>query len=176
MDPKKVQEIIREGKSHIDFCIELYRMQMSEGRFFLHEHPLSAWSWKLSSVRELRENPDVYRIRGDMCRFNMIINDAQGPALAYKPTGWMSNSMHILSELNKLCTNSDSKNPPHRHADLQSGRAAQAAVYPEKLCLSILKGLRKELTSSKVMYTGEIGTVCEDHDEKELFEEVARKY
>ena len=118
---------------------------------------MSAWSWKLSSVRELRENPDVYRIRGDMCRFNMIINDAQGPALAYKPTGWMSNSMHILSELNKLCTNSDGKNPPHRHADLQSGRAAHAAIYPEKLCLSILKGLRKELTSSKVMYTGEIG-------------------
>ena len=149
----------------MNFCIELYKLQMKEGRFFLHEHPLSAWAWKLDSVRELRENPSVYRVRGDMCRFNMIINDAQGPALACKPTGWMSNSKYILSELNKLCTNSEGNNP-HRHADLQSGRAARAAIYPEKLCLSILKGLRKELIHNKVMYTGEIGTVCEDLDEK----------
>ena len=94
---------------------------------------------------------DVHRVRGDMCQHNMIIRDPMGPALAFKPTGWMSNSIVILSELNKLCTNVGGPDD-HRHANLQNSRAAKAAVYPEKLCLAILRGLRRELIDRRKMF------------------------
>ena len=131
MDPKQVSAIIDEGKRHIEFCLELYQLQMNEGRLFLHEHPLSASSWKLPGVISLLQRTGVYKVRGDMCSQNMVITDREGPAKAYKPTGWMSNSIHILNELNRLCTNNGGPHD-HRHANLQNGRAAKAAVYPEK--------------------------------------------
>ena len=50
--------------------------------------------------------------------------------------------------------------------------AAKAAVYPEKLCLSILRGLRKELIDRGVMFIGQVGTICEDPDETRFFAEL----
>ena len=35
-----------EGRVHLQFCAELYQMQLDAGRFFLHEHPKNATSWK----------------------------------------------------------------------------------------------------------------------------------
>ena len=137
---------------------------MSANRLFLHEHPLAASSWKLDCVKQLLTHRDVHRVRGDMCQHNMIIRDTIGPALAFKPTGWMSNSVIILSELNKLCTN-DGGPDDHRHASLQNSRAAKAAVYPEKLCLAILRGLCKELIDRNKMFVGQIGTTCEEPEE-----------
>ena len=105
LDPNQVRDIISEGISHLEFCCELYRLQSEEGRLFLHEHPLSAWSRRWPCIAEVLRLPGVRRVRGDMCAHNMIITDKVGPAKAFKPTGWMSNSTLILNELNKLCSN-----------------------------------------------------------------------
>ena len=32
------------AKEHVKFCLEIYKMQMAAGRYFLHEHPNSAKS------------------------------------------------------------------------------------------------------------------------------------
>ena len=165
MNPAQVNRIVSEGLTHLKFCMELYHTQVNEGRFFLHEHPLGAWSWTHACVTDLLSRNDVWKVRGDMCRFGMYLKDRQGEALAFKPTGWMSNSWCILEELNKLCTNKQGKEPKHRHVDLQGGVAKHAAVYPEKLCLSILRGLRRELIKQGAMFAGQIGTVCEDTEE-----------
>jgi len=57
---------------------------------------------------------------------------------------------------------------PHdrKHASLEHGAAAGAAVWPEKLCYAILRGMRKQLLHDNVMHEGEIGTVSEDPIEK----------
>jgi len=146
----------------------MYKLQVEQGRYFLHEHPLGAWSWKLPEVINLMQLPGIERVRGDMCQHGMTIEDKQGVAPACKPTGWLSNSNIILQELNKLCIGG------HRHADLTNGRAAKAQVYPEKLCLAILKGLRKQLIKDRVMFEGEIGTVCEDPSEKAFSNKIER--
>ena len=101
----------------------------------------------------------------------MVLTDVQGRAPVFKPTGWMSNSKNILNQLNKLCTNNGNTSD-HRHVNLHRGLAAKAAVYPEKLCLAILKGLRKELIEQKVMFLGQVGTICEDADETRFFAEL----
>ena len=46
-DPTKRAEKIRRGIIHLSFCFALYRHRAANGRYFLHEHPWSAWSWKL---------------------------------------------------------------------------------------------------------------------------------
>jgi hypothetical protein len=103
----------------------------------------------------------------------MYIEDRDGSALAFKPTGWVSNSDHVLNELGKQCTNLK-QNPTHyhRHADLQHDRAARAAIYPEQLCYSILKGLRNEMIDLGIAFEGELGTICEDKDEHMFFQSI----
>ena len=50
MNPEKVEMLIQEGLTHLRFCAELYEMQLREGRFFLHEHPLFAKSWHVPEI------------------------------------------------------------------------------------------------------------------------------
>lgn len=33
---------MNEARQHLDFCINIYKVQHVDGRFFLYEHPLSA--------------------------------------------------------------------------------------------------------------------------------------
>ena len=101
--------------------------------------------------------PGVRTVRGNMCAQGMFIRDSQGLALALKATGWCSNSEHILRELNKQCSNnSKPEHQHHRHACLQNGKAKHAAIYPEQLCFSILRGLRNEMESMGLSLVGKL--------------------
>ena len=64
--------------------------------------------------------------------------------------------------MNKLCTKD------HEHANLQGKYAKRAAIYPEKLCISILRGIRQQLQENGLMSLNhnEAGTVCEDRSEQ----------
>ena len=50
MDPNKVAAMIQVGIEHLNLCAELCQIQIDAGRFFLHEHPLHARSWKVPSM------------------------------------------------------------------------------------------------------------------------------
>ena len=50
MDPNKWEALWNKGVRHMLFAIKLYRNQCDAGRFFLHEHPASASSWKLPEM------------------------------------------------------------------------------------------------------------------------------
>ena len=174
MNPTEVQEKIAEALVHLNFCLKLYQIQIEGNRYFLHEHPWGAWSWKTKGVLALLSNPSVRAVKGHMCTQGMYVSQNDGSnQLAFKPTGWMSNSPFVLEELNKQCTNL--KNDPkqyHKHANLQNGHAAEAAVYPEQLCFSILRGMRRQLIELGVCHVGEIGTICEDLDEHKFMQEI----
>ena len=175
MSPDKVKEITREGLIHVLFCVKLYQHQIDEGRYFLHKHPWSAWSWRLPQVIKLMRSPGVYVGKGHMCQQGMWIEDREGKALAYQPTGWMTNSNYIISEMAIQCKN-DGSQSDHRHADLKGGRAARAAVYPDKLCYSILKGLRRQLIKDNVLPLDGLGSVCEDAVEQEFQKSLVHGY
>ena len=36
---------LKEAKEHLRFVAELYKLQVEQGRIFLHEHPKEATSW-----------------------------------------------------------------------------------------------------------------------------------
>ena len=100
-------ELNRQGAiRHIEFCIKLYRKQMDAGRYFLHEHPWTARSWDLDSMRALLGDARVMNVQTHMCQFGMQSHiDKVGGDLGpvKKPTGFASNSWTIMRELDRLC-------------------------------------------------------------------------
>ena len=96
---------MKEAKEHVKFCIELYRMQVKGGRFFLHEHPHQASSWRMPEIIELAATEGVDTATCDMCAYGMKVKDEQGIALAAKRTKLLSNSPEVLKRVGKQCTN-----------------------------------------------------------------------
>ena len=134
-------------------------MQIQAGRYFLHEHPKSASSWKEQCVQRVLGKQNVEAVTGHMCRWGMMSTDEQGEGSVKKPDTFMTNSPMIAKELSQIC------NGGHRHVHLVSGRAKHAQVYPEDLCLAILRELKCQLTIDKKLRPHEpLLQVCEESD------------
>ena len=80
---------------HLRFCCQLYKDQVSRGDLFLHEHPLTAESWKLRVVREMMALPGAVTVVVDQCRVGLTAVDESGPGLAKKPTRFVTNSAAV---------------------------------------------------------------------------------
>ena len=158
------------ARKHIQFCIELYTIQMNGGRYFLHEHPESATSWSLKEVVELAAREGVEMTVCDMCAYGMMIEDDQGEALVEKSTKFLTNSPEVCKRISRRCTNkvavrdrvvesgerlcvpADEAARPklqggvhprdaHRHASLLNGRAKRCQVYPRDFCKAVCAGV-----------------------------------
>ena len=53
MGAEKWDQLQKEGRRHLEFCMELYTIQDVQGRYFLHEHPWGATSWNETKTKEL---------------------------------------------------------------------------------------------------------------------------
>eukprot|EP00973_Karenia_brevis_P012646 1715871-Karenia_brevis.AAC.1 len=60
VDPKKRELQLEMGKKHVETCMDLYKIQMKEGRYFLHEHPAHAESWYLEATEKVKNMPGVH--------------------------------------------------------------------------------------------------------------------
>lgn len=128
-----------EARTLLAFAFSVYDWQLRRGRYFLHEHPMTATSWELPEVQTLRLRDGVTSVVGDMCVFNMVVPAGLGgPGLARKPTRWLTNAPELAKRLNHRCSGA------HAHAPLVGGRAAHAAIYPPELVAAILQGLRDQ--------------------------------
>ena len=130
----KVMEARRRGEVHLKFCCELYAEQMSGGRYFLHEHPLTAASWQVECIKNLMGSPMVLSVKAHMCAFGMTSRDKEGEGFAKKPTRFLTNSVELAKTLDKQCPGN------HRHVQLMEGRAKAAAIYPQGLCKAVCRG------------------------------------
>ena len=86
-----------------------------------------------------------------MCRYGMHSKDEQGIGMVKKPTGFLSNSEFVRTQLQNKCLGG------HRHIALLGGKARACQVYPDKLCRAMLKGIRDEL-----VHSGIIGSQSDD--------------
>ena len=80
-DETLFQKRLAVAKNHVKFCVEVYRMQIQAGRFFLHEHPDSSTSWQMPEVVSLQMMEEVYVNVCDMCAYGMVAVDGQGRRL-----------------------------------------------------------------------------------------------
>ena len=146
-----------EAEVHMRFVCELYAMQHRSGRYFVHEHPLYATSWKLEWVQDIMELEGVATAWGDQCQYGQ--DGGTGEPMK-KPTRWLSNSPEILKRLDQKCSGRlgyCSARPGRRHAPCSGSAARRAAVYPLELCKAILQGCRNQLRADGRLRVGQIG-------------------
>ena len=66
------QEGFQKAVAHMKFVFELYEFQVQGGRYFLHEHPAQATSWKLPEVVSFcARYPHLYAVTGAMCQYGL---------------------------------------------------------------------------------------------------------
>jgi len=153
---EKVEKAREEGEKHLEFCCKIYAMQIAAGRYFIHEHPLTATSWATDCMKKLRESPAVYTAEAHMCAYGMQSKDKHGPGYAKKPTRFLTNSVVSARALSRRCPEN------HRHVHLMEGRARAAAVYPQELCRVIC---RATLEQAKADAGDLVCLQCTDGDE-----------
>ena len=132
----------KEAVDMVDFAVEVCLEQLKAGRHFVFEHPLSATSWRVTRLDELRKTKGVHEATGHMCAYGMRARDLYGEAPVMKPTRYLTSSRSIQEKLCRRCEGG------HRHVQLVSGRAAKAAVYPQELVDAILDGMEVETMGS----------------------------
>ena len=86
MGPEKFQARLEEGKEMLEPSCSIYKQRIKKGKYFLHEHPKSANSWKEECIQEINEMPNVEIVEGSMCRWKMVGRDASGEEYIRKPT------------------------------------------------------------------------------------------
>ena len=140
----KLNNAKKKALIHLQFCAAMYREQLRGGRYFLHEHPDTATSWKVPCIERLAEMPEVLIAKADQCMFGLTSRDQLGVAPAKKPTRFMTNSPEVHKLLDKRC---DGSCP--RHVHLMEGRAKAASIYPKKLCRTVLRGVVNQMKMDK---------------------------
>lgn len=139
-DENEFRKQYKDALSHLEFCLGLYHIQQVNGRYYLHEHPNSATSWKVPCMINFIKQHNPGFAYTNMCAFGMQSSDEHGAGLVYKPIKFISNSWLLINELSRhVC------NGRHRHVHLMGGRAAAAAIYPDKLCVVVCKGIADQL-------------------------------
>ena len=83
--------MLKEARKHLRFCVRLYRHQMEQGRYFLHEHPLGAKSWKEPEIQALVKKEKSILAKIDQCQYGLWVKDRVGWAVAKKPTKFLTN-------------------------------------------------------------------------------------
>ena len=139
MDPDRVRQMKHEGDVLLKFAMDIYEMQLAEGRHFLHEHPASAVSWRVSRMQVLRQRPEVGEVVAHLCQYGLETPGQGGRAMpALKPTRFLSSAPELLKLLGMKCPQE------HEHQSPMGGRAAAAAIYPPALCRAMLRGIEAQ--------------------------------
>lgn len=146
VDPEVQKQRYDEGVEKLKTACGFYERQVKRGKYFLHEHPKTAKSWKEDCIVKVSKLKGVRIVEGPMCRWGMKSKDASGESYVKKPTRWMTNSPELAKILEGTCAN-DHPNIAkwHRHVHLVNGRAKMARIYPKALVQGILKGLRNQM-------------------------------
>ena len=123
--PKHIRDReLREGRQHLRFAVELYRLQVLGGRYYLHEHPSLAKSWAEDCITQLAAAPGTMIAECHYCRFGMEAQDELGKGLVKKPTKFLTNSRRLFEKLHVQCVNATvPADQRHRHVHLVGGRA-----------------------------------------------------
>ncbi len=164
-DGKVVEREYTKAMLHLRFVCELYAMQVSEGRYFLHEHPVAASSWQDACIQEVLELPGVAKKTGDQCQYGQR---SAGGGPVRKPTGWMSNCPFVLGAPSKRCKGRGgrcSADSSRSHVICEGRVARDAAVYPMRLCRAILKGFQQQLRHDGILKEGIQGMQVEGHQQ-----------
>ena len=116
-----------EAVEMVDFAVTVCEEQLRAGRHFVFEHPLSASSWKLPSLKKLMKRSETLHIVSHVCAFGMNASDTFGEAAVVKPTRLLTNFETMYGRVSARCF----RDCRHVHSDGRN--KAKAAINPHGL-------------------------------------------
>ena len=84
MDPARVQQAIHKGNVLLKFALEIYELQLSEGRNFFYEHPSSTSSWHIPRMMALRRRQGVGETVAHLCQHGLAISEPNGRSFQHR--------------------------------------------------------------------------------------------
>ena len=131
-----------EAVGMVNIAMKIAEMQLDAGRHFIFEHPLTASSWRLPSLKRLRQRAGVCETVLHQCMYGLESKDKEGVAPAKKATRILCSSTAVRDQLSRRCDGN------HRHVQLISGRPAAAQEYTPELCRAMVDGVEMEILST----------------------------
>ena len=159
--PDEIRRLRARAMVHLEFCARLYRLQLEEGRYFLHEHPMTSRSWQEPCIRSLLELGQVDRVVCDQCQMGSTDDRTNRPVR--KPTYFMSNSDCILRALERRCKGKRgecSRPGGGQHVMCSGAVARRAALFTVTLCRTSLDGFRDQLAHGRRLSQDSVGISC----------------
>ena len=146
-DRKRTAEEKRKTKTraraHLQFTMDLYKMQIEGRRYFLHEHPAYVSSWDEDGARRIMGMKGAETVFVHQTQFKRQA-ERTGNSLK-KPTKYVPNAKRILEELERLY--------PRRRL----GRCSAPVTYPLEICKAILRELQAQMEEDGSKEMGEMG-------------------
>ena len=104
MDPERVKQMLAEGRVHLEFVARLYRRQIANGKWFIHEQPATALSWDERPILNILAHHDVRLVVADQCQYGLTAPSSNGSRLpALKPTKFIANAGPLADQLRRRC-------------------------------------------------------------------------
>ena len=120
-NPEVFDDLMREALVHLDFSFEVYERQCNKGKYFLHEAPHMARSWRIERVQKMMARSDVYGVRMAQCETGQSLSVKLDDGtivmqLCQGTTGWLTNSKFIARQLEQFqCRNRNPNFNSHVH-------------------------------------------------------------
>ena len=133
-----LEESQAKGLVFIRFCIELAIIQLTGGRHFLLENPLTATSWKTPEMIKFLDERDLWVVGFDQCALGLRGNSG---LLHKKPTQIVTSSAAVREALlDKKCSRD------HQHQQVIGGSAVTqaAGLYPAALARLLVKAMEEQ--------------------------------
>ena len=167
-DPQIVETEKKRAIEHLEFSILLYRDQLRNGRYFLHEHPAYATSGQEDAMKSLVAEVGVETAVCDQCMYGSTSFDGSP---VQKPTKFVTNAIELAKKLCKRCVARDgtcSRPAGGVRAQCRGKVARKTAAYEYKLCRAILTGFRDQLRADGLYKDGFIGMLEEQGDRPDM--------
>ncbi len=168
---EETRERMDRARVHLDFMCRIYKIQAKAKRYYIHEHPAGASSWKEESIISTMRETKAYHAIAHMCRYGMTTMENGKEKLVRKATRFMTNSKIAAEHLGKRCFNEGSPMKDHDHGQLVGHKTKKAQVYPPELCRTICRAIKaqkeEDKERSRVITIVEVGR---DGDQKKVKE------
>lgn len=127
-----------EAHCMLDFAMHIAKRQVQSGRFFCHEHPVGASSWKRRSVTD----PTVVKVNFDQCRVGLRTPSGEKPL--QKRTTLMTNSIRLRDIFAPLQCNCTEEHGVIQGSELGHRVSTWCQIYTPAFVNHLADGVRLE--------------------------------
>ena len=173
---------VLKDQTDLHACVRAYARQHQRGKVFLHEAPVGSVSWKDRDISWIASSPDVFKIKGPICRWSVCKENVSSAGFVRQDIGWMTNDEQLARALAGQCGNCVyGSGEWTREVSPPGGLGRNGAVFPPRLVSSVLKVIKRKVLGRRVVSavefesggpTAELPEIWNQPDYKEYWDDV----